>query len=149
MKKVEEPVWTRLSMFPPCSTSRHEGTTGHPLIDVLSITSRVRFDWLSWTRVGPLRCSDEVHTPNLCIRLCQEANFLGASNPLCFSSSSANYFPSILFLSTTLSSRMTGISLHMQWPLTSQLHGSTFYAKSTLINFTFMASVLSNIKDQE
>jgi hypothetical protein len=30
----------------------------------------------------------------------------------------------ILFGSTTLSTSMTGISLHMQWPLTSQLHGS-------------------------
>jgi hypothetical protein len=29
----------------------------------------------------------------------------------------------ILFLSTTLSTGMTGISLHMRWPLTSQLHG--------------------------
>jgi hypothetical protein len=28
------------------------------------------------------------------------------------------------FLSTTLSTRMTGISLNMKWPLTSQLHGS-------------------------
>jgi hypothetical protein len=30
----------------------------------------------------------------------------------------------ILFGSTTLLTRMTGNSLHMQWPLTSQLHGS-------------------------
>jgi hypothetical protein len=30
----------------------------------------------------------------------------------------------ILFESTTLLTRMTGISLHMQWPLTSQSHGS-------------------------
>jgi hypothetical protein len=34
------------------------------------------------------------------------------------------FFPIILFGSTTLLTRMTGISLHMQWPLTSQLHGS-------------------------
>jgi hypothetical protein len=33
-------------------------------------------------------------------------------------------FPIILFGSTTLLTRMTGISLLMQWPLTSQLHGS-------------------------
>jgi hypothetical protein len=27
-------------------------------------------------------------------------------------------------VSTTLFTRMTGISLHVQWPLTSQSHGS-------------------------
>jgi hypothetical protein len=32
-------------------------------------------------------------------------------------------FPIILFLSTTLLTGMTNISLHVQWPLTSQLHG--------------------------
>jgi hypothetical protein len=31
--------------------------------------------------------------------------------------------PIILFVSTTLSTRMTAISLHVQWPLTSQWHG--------------------------
>jgi hypothetical protein len=30
----------------------------------------------------------------------------------------------ILFVSTTMLSGMTGNSLHMQWPLTSQWHGS-------------------------
>jgi hypothetical protein len=33
------------------------------------------------------------------------------------------FFPIILFGSTTLLTGKTGISLHMQWPLTSQLHG--------------------------
>jgi hypothetical protein len=33
-------------------------------------------------------------------------------------------FPVILFLSTTLLTGMTGSSLHVQWPLTSQSHGS-------------------------
>jgi hypothetical protein len=33
------------------------------------------------------------------------------------------FFPIILFGSTTLLTRMTGISLHMQWPLTYQSHG--------------------------
>jgi hypothetical protein len=33
------------------------------------------------------------------------------------------FFPIILFLSTALSTGMTGISLHMQWPVTSQSHG--------------------------
>jgi hypothetical protein len=32
-------------------------------------------------------------------------------------------FPIILFLSTTLLTGMSGISLNMQWPLTSQSHG--------------------------
>jgi hypothetical protein len=34
------------------------------------------------------------------------------------------FFPIILFGSTTLLPRMTGDSLHMQWPLTSQSHGN-------------------------
>jgi hypothetical protein len=34
------------------------------------------------------------------------------------------FFLIILFGSTTLLTGMTGNSLHMQWPLTSQLHGS-------------------------
>jgi hypothetical protein len=35
-----------------------------------------------------------------------------------------SFFQIILFLSTALSTGVTGISLHMQWPLTSQSHGS-------------------------
>jgi hypothetical protein len=35
------------------------------------------------------------------------------------------FFPIILFLSITLLTRMTGISLHTQKPLTSQSHGSS------------------------
>jgi hypothetical protein len=34
------------------------------------------------------------------------------------------FFPIILFGYKTLLTGMTGISLHMQWPLTSQSHGS-------------------------
>jgi hypothetical protein len=34
------------------------------------------------------------------------------------------FFPIILFESPTLLTGITGISLHMQWPLTSQLHGA-------------------------
>jgi hypothetical protein len=34
------------------------------------------------------------------------------------------FFPIILFWSTTLLTGMTGNSLHMQWPLTSQSDGS-------------------------
>jgi hypothetical protein len=41
-----------------------------------------------------------------------------------FGQASTPVYPIILFLSTTLSTGMTGISLHMQWPLTSQFHGS-------------------------
>jgi hypothetical protein len=39
------------------------------------------------------------------------------------------FFPIILFGFTTLLTRMTGKSLHMQWPLTSQLHGSVYQRK--------------------
>jgi hypothetical protein len=35
-----------------------------------------------------------------------------------------HFFTIILFGSTTLFTRMTGNSLRMQWPLTSQSHGS-------------------------
>jgi hypothetical protein len=35
-----------------------------------------------------------------------------------------DFFPIILFGSTTVLTGLTGISFHMQWPLTSQLHGS-------------------------
>jgi hypothetical protein len=34
------------------------------------------------------------------------------------------FCPIIIFLSTTLLIEMTGISLHIQWLLTSQSHGS-------------------------
>jgi hypothetical protein len=52
--------------------------------------------------------------------------FWGVSGPLCLSTSALQFFyPIILFGSTTLlTGMMTGISLHMQWPLTSQSHGS-------------------------
>jgi hypothetical protein len=51
--------------------------------------------------------------------------FFSVSDPLCLSSSLAlHFFPIILFWSTTLLTGMTGISLHLQWPLTSQSHGS-------------------------
>jgi hypothetical protein len=49
-------------------------------------------------------------------------SFLGGSATL--SSSSALHFSDYSFWSTTLLTGMTGISLPMQWPLTSQLHGS-------------------------
>jgi hypothetical protein len=49
----------------------------------------------------------------------------GVSDPLCLSSSSALHFFRLFFFgSITLFTRMTGNSLHMQWPLTSQSHGS-------------------------
>jgi hypothetical protein len=44
----------------------------------------------------------------------------GVSNPLCLSSSLALHFSDYSFWSTTLLTGKTGISLHMQWPLTSQ-----------------------------
>jgi hypothetical protein len=55
------------------------------------------------------------------------------------------FLPIILFGSTTLLSGMTGISLHMQWPLTSQLHGSVsrreqlvFHCKSNSMPFIIL-----------
>jgi hypothetical protein len=40
------------------------------------------------------------------------------------------FFRVILFVPTTLSTGMTGISWHMQWPLTSQSHGSILKANN-------------------
>jgi hypothetical protein len=48
----------------------------------------------------------------------------GVSDPLWLSSSLSLNFFDYFFLSTTLLTRMTGISFHMQWPLTSQSNGS-------------------------
>jgi hypothetical protein len=39
------------------------------------------------------------------------------------------FFPIILFLSTTLLTGMTGISLHVKWPLTSQPHEMAKFSK--------------------
>jgi hypothetical protein len=50
--------------------------------------------------------------------------FGGVTDPLCLSSSWALFFQIFFFLSTTLLTRMTNISIHMQWPLTSQLLGA-------------------------
>jgi hypothetical protein len=44
------------------------------------------------------------------------------------------FFLIILFGSTTLLTRMTGNSLHMQWPLTSQLHGSVSQREQLVMN---------------
>jgi hypothetical protein len=46
------------------------------------------------------------------------------SNPLCLSSSSAVHFSEYFFLVQHPDYSMTGRSLHMQWPLTSQTRGS-------------------------
>jgi hypothetical protein len=63
-------------------------------------------------------------TPFL-FRRTPQSNFLRVSAP-CASPPPPQppIFPIILFLATTLATGMTGISLHMQWPLTLQLHGS-------------------------
>jgi hypothetical protein len=51
-------------------------------------------------------------------------NFLGGQRPLVPLLLLGPPFFYYSFWSTTLLTGMTGISLHMQWPLTSQLHGS-------------------------
>jgi hypothetical protein len=51
-------------------------------------------------------------------------SFLGVSDPSCLSSSSALHFSNYSFHVHHPLTEMTGISLHMQWPLTSQSHGS-------------------------
>jgi hypothetical protein len=50
--------------------------------------------------------------------------FFGSATPCASPPPWPSLFPIILFLSTTLLTGMTCISLHMQWPLTSQSHGS-------------------------
>jgi hypothetical protein len=55
-----------------------------------------------------------------------------AFDPLCLTSSLAlHFFPIIPFGSITLLTGMTGISLHMQWPLTSQSNANS---KALIIN---------------
>jgi hypothetical protein len=57
-----------------------------------------------------------------------------------------SFFSGILFGSTTLLTGMTGISLHMQmmqWPLTSQLHGS-FSQREQLVFHSGSNSMPSN-----
>jgi hypothetical protein len=51
-------------------------------------------------------------------------------HPLCLSSYLA---PHVVFLSTTLLTGMTGISLHVLWRLTSQLH-LQFYQREQLFS---------------
>jgi hypothetical protein len=57
-------------------------------------------------------------------------DLLGQVNLLCFFWGGGQLVPLHLLsppffdYSLTLSTKMTGISLHMKWPLTSQLHGS-------------------------
>jgi hypothetical protein len=63
------------------------------------------------------------------------------SNPLCLSSSSAlHFFLIILFRSTTLLTVMTRISLHVQWPLTSQS------PKRTIVCFLLCIKLLELIR---
>jgi hypothetical protein len=50
--------------------------------------------------------------------------FFWVSNPLCLSVSSAIFSDYSFQVHHLVLTRMTGCSLHMQWPLTSQLHGS-------------------------
>jgi hypothetical protein len=67
--------------------------------------------------------------------------FFWVSDPLCLSYSSAlRFFRLFLFGSTTLLTGMTGISLHMQWPLTSQLHGSVFQREQLVKIIAFVMS---------
>jgi hypothetical protein len=48
----------------------------------------------------------------------------------------------VFFLSTTLSTGMTGISLHMQWPLTSESHGKSQRNRvKKRIDFRFITNI--------
>jgi hypothetical protein len=50
--------------------------------------------------------------------------FFGQQQPCAFPPPRPSIFSDCSFWSTALLTGMTGISLHMQWHLTSQLHGS-------------------------
>jgi hypothetical protein len=50
--------------------------------------------------------------------------FFLVSDPLCFLHLGHPFFLIILFVPTTLLTGMTGISLHLPWPLTSLSHDS-------------------------
>jgi hypothetical protein len=58
--------------------------------------------------------------------LIHDLMFFGSATPCASPPPRPSIFPIILFLSTTLATGMTGISLHMQWPMISQSHGSGF-----------------------
>jgi hypothetical protein len=63
--------------------------------------------------------------------------FVGSATPCAsLTPRPSSFFPLFFFLSTTLSTRMTGISLHMQWSLTSQSHGIFSLRVSNLWWFT-------------
>jgi hypothetical protein len=51
-------------------------------------------------------------------------SFFGQQPLVPFPPPQSSIFSIIPFLSATLLTKMTGSSLHMQWPLTSQSHGS-------------------------
>jgi hypothetical protein len=58
------------------------------------------------------------------------------SDPLCLSSYLAlHFFRLFLCGSTTLLTGMTGISLYMQWPLTSQSHGSVSQREQLVFHY--------------
>jgi hypothetical protein len=82
----------------------------------------------------------------------------GVSDPLCLDSSSAiTFLPNFVLVSTSLLMWMTGISLHVQWPLTSQLHGS-FSQREQLVSHSgsnsapsrssFKKFILSRVRPQ-
>jgi hypothetical protein len=54
----------------------------------------------------------------------EKKDFLGSATPCAFPAPRRSIFSIILFGSPALLTRMTGITLHMQWLLTSQPHGS-------------------------
>jgi hypothetical protein len=63
------------------------------------------------------------------------SDFWGASNPLCLSSSLALHFSDFSFLVHHPVAGRTGISLRMQWPLTSQLYGSFLKENNRLVQY--------------
>jgi hypothetical protein len=96
---------------------------------------------ISYHKAFTIRINKKVSTSYMYEKRLKLGSFfgggLGSATPCASPLPWPSSFLIILFLSTTLLTRMTSISLHKQWPLTSQSHGS-FSQKSYLIFLFFM-----------
>jgi hypothetical protein len=84
--------------------------------------------------------------PHSFFHICHMILFWGVSDPFCayLLLRCPPFFPLIRFVPNTLLTGMTGISLHMQWPLTSQSHGSFSQREQLVFCYSSNSTPLSN-----
>jgi hypothetical protein len=70
--------------------------------------------------------------------------FLGSATPCAFPPPWPSIFSDYSFRSTALLTGMTGISLHMQWPLTSQSHSSVSQREQLVFHYGSNSTPLSD-----